>query len=308
MKKYELIFTFMTFIIFNVSAQFNCGDTLTDSRDGQKYPTTLIGDQCWLAKNLNIGTMLDVSSANLPQSDNSIIEKYCYNNDLDNCKTYGGLYQWDELMNYSTEEITQGICPSGWHIPSVSDYDSLIGFLPQNKTIQELIPGGSSGFNLLFSGYCYYSGSKWLFQSLGGYVNLRTSTIGTMTAYAYVYYSYPSDSLLYKSSYPNRSGYSARCIYYGPSGISKPGHAQSEIWMKILQSGNEVRVNYLLPEGNNYGKIRIINVSGIIMREKLLNSKQGTINFDITGLDGQLLFIRLETSSGKMVTSKFIVP
>jgi len=90
----------------------------------QMYNTVQIGTQCWMAENLNIGTMVTRSSTN-----NKIIEKYCYNNSFSNCYIYGGLYQWDEMMQYSTQQGAQGICPEGWHIPSDSEWTELIDFL-----------------------------------------------------------------------------------------------------------------------------------------------------------------------------------
>jgi uncharacterized protein (TIGR02145 family) len=96
-----------------------CGDTLIDSRDNQGYRTVQIGTQCWMAENLNIGTMVNGSNN---QTDNDTIEKYCYNNSTSNCDTYGGLYQWNEMMGYVTTEGTQGICPTGWHLPSDAEW------------------------------------------------------------------------------------------------------------------------------------------------------------------------------------------
>ena len=101
-----------------------CGDIFTDTRDGKNYNTVLIGTQCWLAQNLNVGTKID-GSAN--QTNNSIVEKYCYDNDDANCAVYGGLYQWDELMNYTTTSNSnpsgrQGICATGWHVPSDAEW------------------------------------------------------------------------------------------------------------------------------------------------------------------------------------------
>jgi uncharacterized protein (TIGR02145 family) len=90
--------------------------------EGEEYPTVLIGNQCWLAKNLNIGTMVTDSS---DMSDNGIVEKYCYNSDTTNCDKFGGLYQWGEIMQYTSEEGTQGICPEGWHIPTNRDFVEL---------------------------------------------------------------------------------------------------------------------------------------------------------------------------------------
>ncbi len=77
---------------------------------GRTYNTVQIGSQCWLKNNLNIGRMIEDSTK---QNNNTIIEKYCYYNSEVNCKTYGGLYRWDEAMQYSTTEGAQGICPEG---------------------------------------------------------------------------------------------------------------------------------------------------------------------------------------------------
>ena len=63
-----------------------------------------------MTENLNIGTMVN-GSAN--QLNNSIIEKYCYNNIEDSCNVYGGLYQWDEMMQYSTTPGVKGDTASG---------------------------------------------------------------------------------------------------------------------------------------------------------------------------------------------------
>jgi uncharacterized protein (TIGR02145 family) len=107
---------------FDVIVQINCGNTLTDSRDSQNYNTVSIGTQCWMAENINIGTMINGTTS---QTDNSTIEKYCYDNNSSNCDTYGGLYQWDEMMQYVTTEGTQGICPTGWHLPSDDEWKTL---------------------------------------------------------------------------------------------------------------------------------------------------------------------------------------
>ena len=101
---------------------WSCGDTLVDTRDGKSYATVQIGTQCWMAENLNIGTMISGSSN---QTDNSTIEKYCYDDDTANCDTYGGLYQWDEMMQYVTTEGTHGICPVGWYLPTDAEWMTL---------------------------------------------------------------------------------------------------------------------------------------------------------------------------------------
>ncbi len=167
MKKTSIILILILFFTVNIFAQFNCGDILTDERDGKEYATVLIGEQCWMAENLNIGTMLTQSGSN-HQTDNSTIEKYCYNNNEAECDDYGGLYQWHEMMQYQTEESSQGICPDGWHLPSDVEWMQMemeLGMSEEdaNETgsergtdegIQLQVDGGS-GFDALFGGIWY---------------------------------------------------------------------------------------------------------------------------------------------------------
>ncbi|MBK7214958.1 MAG: hypothetical protein IPH88_17045 [Bacteroidales bacterium] len=110
---------------------WTCGQPVLDSRDGQEYNTVLINTQCWMAENINIGTRINGSEE---QSNNNTIEKYCMNDLESNCTTYGGLYQWDEMMNYATQSSAnpsgrQGICPEGWHIPSFNEWCQMETFL-----------------------------------------------------------------------------------------------------------------------------------------------------------------------------------
>ncbi len=89
-------------------------------QDSNYYGTVTIGTQTWLAENLNTGTMI----MNLYEPiNNDIIEKYCYENNTDICKEYGGMYTWNEMMDYNPSDTghtgtTRGICPEGWHVPT----------------------------------------------------------------------------------------------------------------------------------------------------------------------------------------------
>ncbi|MCD4680222.1 MAG: hypothetical protein K8S00_07525, partial [Bacteroidales bacterium] len=104
---------------------FKCGKPFTDLRDGQAYNTVQIGDQCWMAENLNIGERI---SSSMNQTNNGVIEKYCINNP-GNCDEYGGFYQWNEMMEYSTIAGSQGICPNGWHVPTYDEWTILYSYL-----------------------------------------------------------------------------------------------------------------------------------------------------------------------------------
>ncbi|GEM_PF-2410476 len=112
-----------------VSPTFLCGMQFQDPRDGQMYNTVEIGTQCWMAENMNIGTMINSftggTNGNGEQTDNGTIEKWCYDNNASNCDTYGGLYHWNEAMQYATSPASQGICSSEWHIPTDNEWKTL---------------------------------------------------------------------------------------------------------------------------------------------------------------------------------------
>jgi uncharacterized protein (TIGR02145 family) len=107
---------------------FTCGVSTVKDVDGNVYNTLKIGTQCWMKQNMRVGTRINVATA---QSNNSIIEKYCYDDNPANCTTNhpnhpdGGLYQWNEAMQYSSTPGAQGICPAGWHIPTHDQFTTL---------------------------------------------------------------------------------------------------------------------------------------------------------------------------------------
>ena len=112
-------------VVYGISDLWSCGDVL--EYEGQSYGTVQIGDQCWFAQNLNVGNML---SANVNQTNNNVIEKYCMDDSPLECAIYGGLYQWNEAMNYNATEGTRGLCPTGWHLPSETEWYALENALP----------------------------------------------------------------------------------------------------------------------------------------------------------------------------------
>lgn len=135
---------------------------------GITYPTVQIGEQCWLAKNLNIGTMISHTEE---MSKNNKIEKYCFQDDTVNCFIYGAYYQWDELMKYESTEGSKGICPEGWHVPTNKEIAELIIYIGGNTFYLSWELSNGTGFNSLPSGSVlastheftgiYYNGFYW---------------------------------------------------------------------------------------------------------------------------------------------------
>jgi uncharacterized protein (TIGR02145 family) len=105
-----------------------CPGMPTVEYEGHTYNTVLIGSQCWLKENLDVGVRIDGTQ---DQINNGIIEKYCYDDDPGNCEIYGGLYKWEETMKYSTIEGSQGICPNGWHVPSDAEWCTLTTYIDE---------------------------------------------------------------------------------------------------------------------------------------------------------------------------------
>lgn len=98
--------------------------SVTDSRDGHAYRTVNIGGQEWMAENLNFPSITDANGS------------WCYDGSTDNCTKYGRLYNWAAAMAisdaYNTESFgilagrARGVCPSGWHLPSKSEWQSML--------------------------------------------------------------------------------------------------------------------------------------------------------------------------------------
>ncbi len=138
-----------TFIVVN-PALFACGGNLRDVRDNKIYKTVSIGTQCWMAENLNYGTSILTS---LTQRDNCVPEKYCYGDTPANCIASGGLYQWDEIMDYYVMPEKQGLCPPGWHLPSENEWTILFNnYINNGFAASALKATGFSGFNALVPG------------------------------------------------------------------------------------------------------------------------------------------------------------
>ena len=189
--------------------------TIVDARDSQVYRTITVGDQTWMAENLNIGTMLNNGSSS--PTDNATIEKWCMNNIESNCDRYGGLYDWDEMMAYTTTQGAQGICMDGWHVPSSADWLELELYLDptvatvdnadyRGTTIADDLLSGGIGFDLLVSGWRSPSSEP---NSTGHERQWSSTESGTS---AWERLIYDSNQGVRLRTLDKANGFSVRCI------------------------------------------------------------------------------------------------
>ncbi len=106
-----------------------CGTETVTDKDGNIYNTVLIGKQCWMASNLKVTKNPNGQS----------ITRHCYNGDANRCNEYGGLYDWNTVMNGAGSSNTnpsgvQGICPNGWHVPSEAELNQMLDYVDANVT------------------------------------------------------------------------------------------------------------------------------------------------------------------------------
>jgi len=153
-----------------------------------------------MSQNLNFGTYVN---AGQDAQNGAGTQKYCHGNNSSNCSTYGGLYDWPEMMAGSSacnglgdgqqacSPVVQDICPSGWHVPSHYEWRQLLravctsgncaSTFPYDNTTPgwppvgtdegaKLKTGGSSGLNLTLYGSAYSpNGQFYDFNSRGYY-------------------------------------------------------------------------------------------------------------------------------------------
>ena len=109
-----------------------------DDRDNQKYKSVKIGNQIWMAQNLNYAYEQKTRSGSA--------SSFCYKNEPDSCGKYGRLYLWsaalDSAAQFSTDgegcgnEVVcefkgnvRGVCPNGWHLPDTTEFRELLNFV-----------------------------------------------------------------------------------------------------------------------------------------------------------------------------------
>lgn len=216
---------------FGFATRIPCPGTPTVEYEGQVYNTIQVYSQCWLKENLNVGVMIP---GTMEQLNNGTVEKYCYLNEPDSCIKYGGLYQWQEVMQYAAAEGARGICPPGWHVPSDEEWKVLEGAADDQYGIGSYIwdYDGSRGYNVgtnlkttngwyddgngldLFGFSALPGGARPMINyfhdaSKSGFWWTSTETDLSRAWYHYIYGWQP---IIYRENMVWEYGYSVRCL------------------------------------------------------------------------------------------------
>jgi len=162
--------------------------SLTDERDGKTYKTVKIGEQVWMAENLNY--------AYLQPTETMDSSSFCYKDNASNCDKFGRLYLWSAIID-STRLATdannpkdcgfqkecdlgkiQGICPDGWHIPTNDEFKTLMAAVGGDSIACKMLKSTSGWSN-------YGSGTDpFGFTALPGNIRFNDGTFNYENEYA----------------------------------------------------------------------------------------------------------------------------
>ena len=196
--------------------------TVTDI-DGNVYQTVTIGTQVWMAENLKVTHYRN--GEDIPNAIDSTAwyglttGAYCeYENDISNVSTYGRLYNWFAVAD------SRSIAPTGWHVPTDAEWQTLIGYLGYSNVGGKMKETGTThwswaegvtnecGFSALPGGYRSQKSNGW-FLAMGLLAYFWSSTEGYNNDAAYSFWlSSTMGDLSWSDGLSKRMGFSVRCV------------------------------------------------------------------------------------------------
>ncbi len=210
--------------------------------DGNSYDAVQIGNQVWMAENLRTTKYADGTTIPMG-STYSLTDPYRYapNNETSNVASYGYLYNWPAVMHGASGSEAnpsgvQGICPTGWHVPSDAEWTELTNYMKTqpaymasgnadhlakalaatwgwNGSSETDAPGNdpttnnATGFSALPAGG--YDNGGYGYFGYGAYFWSATEGNGDGAYGRYLYYDYAGVSRYNDDKY---NGFSVRCV------------------------------------------------------------------------------------------------
>jgi len=285
----------LSYLFINVISAF--GQTVTDV-DGNTYNTVSIGDQVWLSENLKVTKFnnqepipLVLDDAQWPIQNQSA---YCYYQaSMDNVNIYGNLYNWYVVKD------SRNVCPSGYYVPSITEWEELVTFLGGTSVaggkLKELGfshwanpntgADNSSNYTLLPSG--------WRANNNGVYENLSYMT--------YLWSSTPLDAMnssILLVGYDSQAAYTSeshiltglpiRCLKDKTSSLNKNDNTQT---ITVYPNPSNEVVNVVLPT-SKFQTAKLIALNGKLIMNGMIENDSCT--FDISSIESGVYFILAE--------------
>ena len=196
----------------NQGFSVRCIQNETMEAGGIRYKAIKIGRQVWTIENMRHGT-------------NAVNSISSYKDVLSNDKLYGKYYTWDAAMNGSTKQGAQGICATGWHIPTDNDWKILENDLgmsdaQRDKNVSwrgtdqgtQLKTGGSSGFNAVMTGVIRAGNSILLEDGYQQTYLWSSKEKASDTSRAWKRALDKTKAQIYSGNAPKSDGASVRCV------------------------------------------------------------------------------------------------
>ena len=227
--------------------------------DGNVYNTVKIGDQCWMKENLRTTHYADGTTIALGNSSSTTPCRYNPNQSAANVATYGYLYNWAAVMHEESPSEAnpsgvQGICPAGWHLPSLTEFEQLTNYLSSHveyacgnnssyiaKALaategwmvnsngdcaigNDLSVNNASGFSAMPAG-CFVSYTSPPYNGFGQYFYLWSATEDVVAYSGYLPLSFSLNAYNFDNTFiveDQESGYAVRCLLGDASPVTAP--------------------------------------------------------------------------------------
>ena len=300
-------------LIFLVVRSLNLQSQSVTDYDGNVYQTAPFGNQIWMTENLRTthysdgsspedGSTFDYYSLEVAMDGSDSTKYYFYyNNDSTYAKDYGCLYNWFAAVNgtngnSSNPSGIQGVCPTGWHIPSISEWDELIDFVGDNSGLI-LQQDGTSAFHAELGGNRHDLANEFRnINTSGAYISSSVEPDGYIALIVFNL----NDNQTQHWYHRKTSGYSVRCIKDTQTSVVLK-HDDKSNYSMYPNPCNE----YFYINSNNL-KINIINIFSI--EGKLMKSIifQRDTRISVVDIDNGLYIITLYTDNN-IYTKKLMI-
>ena len=297
MKIYTLVLSICMLQSINV-----CSQTITDI-DGNIYSTVSIGNQVWMGENLKVTKFNNQVPIPLvldnTQWSTQTQAAYCYyQGDVANASVYGNLYNW-YVVNGS-----KNVCPTGYHVPVIAEWEELITFLGGNAVaggkLKEigfthwLDPNtgadNTSSFTLLPSGWRANNNGVYENMTYMAYLWSSSSVDALISSIVLVGYDSPA---AYTSESHILTGLPIRCLKDKTASSKEINKTQP--FIVYPNPANDI-LRIQISDNTSYS-IKLVNLTGEILWKD--NFENDTFSLDVSNVPNGTYLVEIENKFAK---------